>query len=88
MAYNEVKHHDFAAEFMRLVDDGDFCGAGCFHRGPNEQDKKMIAAKEQEVNAMLFIAATSGNKDMVKFLVKYCQANIDAKVAGCTSIIR
>ena len=46
MAYYEVKHEDFAAEFMSLVHDGDFCGAGRFLCGIDEQDKKMIVSKK------------------------------------------
>ena len=40
-----------------------------------DRTKKMIDAKSQEINAMLFDATGLGNKDMVEFLVKECHAN-------------
>ena len=72
-----MKHQDLASALVRMVYADDVVGAKGLLVGIDEQDKKMIAAKAQKDYAPLCIATELGSKDMVEFLVKDCQANIE-----------
>ena len=77
MANKIYKNRDLAVFVMRCVLKDDVIGAKNLLVGIDEQDKKMIVSTVVDRRVPLFVAAERGNTDMVKFLVKDCQADIN-----------
>ena len=77
MAYNEMYHQDLAIDLMAFVLKDDAAGAKRLLAGIRQQEKKMIYAQCQKDFAPLFYPVKSGNKDLMEFLVRDCQANVE-----------
>ena len=77
MANKIYKNRDLAVLVMRCVLKDDVIGAKNLLVGIDEQDKKMIVSAVVDRRVPLCVAAERGNTDMVKFLVKDCQADIE-----------